>query len=62
MGLVNRHRFAVEAIAIELMSGLVGIGSRHFDEGEPVPDHVNREDPADHAEQILYGSTLRAVR
>lgn len=61
MSLVNRHRLAVEAIAVELLTGLVGIGSRHLDKGEPVPNHVDREYPPDHAEEIFYGSILRAV-
>ena len=61
MSLINRHRLAVEAIAVELLTGLVGIGGRHLDKREPVPNHVDREDPADHAEEILYGSILRAI-
>ena len=62
MSLINRHRPAVEAIAVELLTSLVGIGGRHLDESESVPNHVDREHPADHAEKIFYGSILRAIR
>jgi len=61
MSLINRHRLAVKAVAIELLTGLVGIGRGHFDKGESVADNIHRDNPPNHAKKILYGSILGAV-
>ena len=61
MRLVDHHRLAVKAIAVELVAGLVGIGGGHFDKGETVADNGHGQNSADHAEKILDGGRLRAV-
>ena len=62
MGFVNRHRPAVQTVAGQLTTRLVGIGSRHFDKCETAAHDVYRKNAADDLEEVLDGSRLRAFR
>jgi hypothetical protein len=61
MRLVDHHRFAVEAMTVELVAGFVGIFGSHFHKSETVADNSHRENSADYFEEIFDGCGLSAI-
>jgi hypothetical protein len=61
VGFVDHHRPAIEPMTVQLPARFVGVGRRHFHEGEAVAHDRYGQNLSDAAEQILHCRGGRAV-